>query len=573
MSQPVEFVRISDIAHAPSTTVWLPQHASSLPYTDGRRVEEYLARVLTSAQDLSSESFELESRIRDWPTRYHLSPARGQILRDFSLDRSARVLEVGSGCGAITRLLGERFQQVIGVEGSRRRASLARLRTRGMDHVAIVNARFEALRFDERFDVITFIGVFEYATMLDGSEDPHDHVLKWISEALAPSGQLVLAIENQFGLKYFAGDPEDHTGVRFDGLEGYRRFPQKARTFGITALTRRLSTYFDNVEYFFPYPDYKLPRCILRDRFFEMADVSELVAAFSRRGSNTLFDEEFVIRQLASNMMLPTFANSFLVVAGNGPGLHVKAPWLGVMYGDQRRPHLRSVTHVTEGEGSTLIVTKSPLAGGIVHDGPLTLKSSTTEWNSGQSIHAQVLERVKHRGLSLEDVVQPAKAWIDELRALARTKEVGVVVPGRFLDCTWRNTFCSRGRCAFIDMEWEWSEDVLLEVVLIRAVSEFLKAIEDMHGVNPEFRRGRWITIAKRIGRALGIRLKQKHFQAFYMLDGRLTEIVTKRSFIPQRLKTQLRFEVPLASRIGRGSELLIRRSWALLSRVGDMFR
>src|SRR5204863_824871 len=97
-------------------------------------------------------------------------------------------------------------KEVIAVEGSSRRASIARMRTRGMDNVRIINARFETLRFDEPFDIITLIGVFEYASMLQFDGDRHDRVLSWIAQALAPHGQLVLAIENQFGLKYFAGE-------------------------------------------------------------------------------------------------------------------------------------------------------------------------------------------------------------------------------------------------------------------------------------------------------------------------------------------------------------------------------
>ena len=38
---------------------------------------------------------------------------------------------------------------------------------------------------------------------------------------LSENGKLFIAIENRFGLKYWAGAREDHTGNYFESLEGY----------------------------------------------------------------------------------------------------------------------------------------------------------------------------------------------------------------------------------------------------------------------------------------------------------------------------------------------------------------
>jgi hypothetical protein len=98
-----------------------PEHRA-FAYSDGQAVEERLLRVLTEAADLSTMSRELITKITDWPSEYHLSPQRHNLLRHLDRLDGARVLELGAGCGAVTRFLGERGAYVSAVEGSLIRA-------------------------------------------------------------------------------------------------------------------------------------------------------------------------------------------------------------------------------------------------------------------------------------------------------------------------------------------------------------------------------------------------------------------------------------------------------------------
>src|SRR3546814_4502158 len=123
--------------------------------------------------------------------------------------RSMRVLEVGCGCGAITRHLAENFDHVVSVEGSIERAKLARLRTRDLDTVSIICGPFQEIEFVQKFDAIFCIGVFEYPAAFIAGEDPYRAALDYFSKMLTDDGILIIAIENQFGLKYFGS--EEHT--------------------------------------------------------------------------------------------------------------------------------------------------------------------------------------------------------------------------------------------------------------------------------------------------------------------------------------------------------------------------
>jgi SAM-dependent methyltransferase len=168
--------------------VWRLRGHERFAYSDGSESEAYLGSVLARAKDLGSDSAELESAIRDWPSEYHLSPARSRLLSGFRFRRDARVLEVGSGCGAITRFLGETFDSVVAVEGSPSRAALARMRTRDLPGVTVVCAPFHDLRPQIAFDYIFCVGVLEYSSSFVAGADPHDVVLRRFAEWLAPAG-------------------------------------------------------------------------------------------------------------------------------------------------------------------------------------------------------------------------------------------------------------------------------------------------------------------------------------------------------------------------------------------------
>src|SRR5580658_7624147 len=85
-------------------------------YSDGVEVEGRLFDIVSRATDRSTFSSELITCITDWPSEYHLSRARHCLLRPLNIQPGSKVLELGCGCGAITRYLGEIGAEVVAVE-------------------------------------------------------------------------------------------------------------------------------------------------------------------------------------------------------------------------------------------------------------------------------------------------------------------------------------------------------------------------------------------------------------------------------------------------------------------------
>lgn len=319
-----------DFEQATDSRLWAPKDgAVSFSYSDGEPTEQYLIGCLGSARDLSTGSEELGRCIRDWPTLYHLSPLRANLLRPIDFSQVSTILELGAGCGALTRYMGELGKEVIAVEGSFPRAKIGCLRTAGLENVQFVATPFQDVSFPSKFDMVTMVGTLEYSAKYIGGENPYGQALALAKSFLKPDGVLVLAIENRLGSKYFQGCGEDHTGIPYDGLEGYPSGAE-ACTFGEPELRQLLArSGYPHAKFLYPYPDYKLPRAML----FEpgVPDSSSEPFIYQWLGSGKpldysglavpeTFDPFLLNKHLEINSLLGAMANSFLVLAGSEDG-------------------------------------------------------------------------------------------------------------------------------------------------------------------------------------------------------------------------------------------------------------
>ena len=511
------------------SSVWVLPERKAFPYSEGPSSEKYLETVFRSARDLSSGSCELEGWIRDWPSEYHLSRKRAQLLRGFRFDPSKRVLEVGCGCGTITRFLGETFTHVVAVEGSLARARLARLRAKDMDHVSVVCAPFQDLTFRERFDLIFCIGVLEYSNLFVDGPDPFHSILRFFRDNLTADGAVIIAIENQFGLQYFSSCREDHTDIMFDGLEGYPRGGGKERTFGYHELRNLLAAHFEHIEFYFPFPDYKTPSCVLSERCLRRLKVAELVGRMQpsrhKGRSRPLFDERFVLPELEKNGMLPFFSNSFLVVAG-ARGHHVPFGGLGVFFSDGRVERLHTVSRIEEDPDGRVCVDKRPVNGDAVAAGALTLRGGRVPWVDQPTLQGLIVSRAKERALSIEELFSPCRVWLETIRSLSAAHGEPDMLPGTHVDCIWGNSILQDGGCRFIDCEWEWNEPIRVNLLVIRSIFELLNVVDTLSDVNPALAVDSRKRLIRDIARCLGVDVRQRDFDDFCRLESRLGEIV-----------------------------------------------
>lgn len=289
----------------------------------------YSGKDLYSDGDVENELLELvkeEQRYEDvirecckWPILYHLSPAREAIMEWFPIGSEETVLEIGSGCGAITGVLAKKARKVSCIELSRQRSLINAYRHKAQKNIEIHVGNFTDIYKGllEKFDIITLIGVLEYADSYVGGLEPAKTFLEMIGTLLKPDGKIVIAIENKYGLKYWAGCREDHLGRFYKGLEGYD-VTDGVRTYSREELEELAKSCAFDTEFYYPYPDYKFPTTIYSDRYLpKTGELNNNIRNFDMdRIIN--FDETKVFDHIVADGLFPVFSNSFLVILEKG---------------------------------------------------------------------------------------------------------------------------------------------------------------------------------------------------------------------------------------------------------------
>ncbi|MCH7946135.1 MAG: class I SAM-dependent methyltransferase [Armatimonadetes bacterium] len=289
-------------------TVNLDFYKGTDVYSDGDVEDEILdfaKRGLTYEQALEEND--------SWPVVYHLSPVRENLLSWYPFPKGCSVLEIGAGCGAVTGGICKSAGAVTTIDLSKRRSEILANRHKDAKNLEVIVGNLNDVKFPGQFDVVTLVGVLEYAGSFTDTRAPHRDFLKNIKRLLRPNGTLLVAIANRYGMKYWSGAPEDHTSLYFDGIEGYKRGAQ-ARTFSRNELASLIeASGFKVKRFYYPMPDYKMPVQIFSDDALPKRGEIEAHVPHYHAGRFRLFDESAAFDGVIDEGMFPFFANSFLV--------------------------------------------------------------------------------------------------------------------------------------------------------------------------------------------------------------------------------------------------------------------
>jgi SAM-dependent methyltransferase len=284
-------------------------------YSDGMIEDVLLDIVKNNSKDKYDHIIYEKS---EWPILYHLSPVRENIIEWIPFKENAKVLEIGSGCGAITGKLAEKSGNVTCVELSKKRSLINAYRNKEKNNIEIMVGNFQDIEknLDDDYDYILLIGVLEYAASYIKSNSPYREFLDIIKKHLSTNGKIIVAIENKYGLKYWAGCKEDHVSLFYEGIEDYIH-TNSVRTFSKKELISLHESCGLNIQaFYYPYPDYKLPLQIFSDEYLpKCGDLTNNLLALDN-DRIVSFDESRVYDSLIRDGMFQDFSNSFLIISG-----------------------------------------------------------------------------------------------------------------------------------------------------------------------------------------------------------------------------------------------------------------
>jgi len=488
-------------------------------YSDGA-VEDDLYQGFKS--DDNYEVIARSKKFTSWAHEYHLSPLRHNLLKWYPFDSNGSVLEVGAGCGALTGLLCNRLKKVTALEYSYRRALVTAQRHSKHSNLEVIVGGLQDFESEEQFDYIIVIGVLEYVGGFYGGKDPYKSFLAKLRKLLKVDGTLILAIENKIGLKYITGAPEDHTGLVFESIYNYAS-SKKIRTFCKKQLTEILnSAGFFNLRWYYPLPDYKLPKIILSDEMPPNNQSNRVWSLFpcktSGKPRKEILSEERLGKAFAEAGLFGEFANSFLVICRT----RMLSKGLCCLRFDSaksyRRPEFRTELMICRNDKEKFFI-KSPAS--EIAEPFIRLIAEREKANVDYlKEHFEVLcgkfegHRLRYEYLpynSLENTIASQlregncdkadvtlRLYVDKVRALKSVHtypseffakiaqepfgndgvKVDCLTRG-LLDLTPRNIHVDGSRWIVIDNEWSFDFHIPVVFILFRAILELVVELQD----------------------------------------------------------------------------------------------
>ena len=460
--------------------IYIPNKEVEFSYSDGDDNENYLLSTVKNAKDLSIGSEELFGAIKDWPSNYHLSPKRADLLRPLAEAlRGKKVLEIGCGCGAITRYLGELGCTVVALEGSKRRAQITRERCRDLHNVTIVSDNFNEFLWDEKFDFVTLIGVLEYSNLYIKAANPFLKLLEKTRSFLSTDGSLLIAIENKIGLKYWAGAPEDHIGKPYSGIENKYNH-HTAVTFGKQEIKQMLTkSGFADTAFLYPFPDYKLPDVVVTENAFRQKNINIsnlLVEKFDYMQSifyTNRFSTTLAAKSLLDNSLLSDFANSFLVVSHVTRGIQkLEGSSLSYIYSTVRKKKYCKETIIADSTEQGVEVKRSYIYNEKDREDSIVKNIISNErYIGGSLLFKELIPIVSNEGWKVTDLSNWATTYYTVLKHYAFEKENELWLDGKYLDLTPFNILLTEGNnYTVFDQEWVYYEAVPLYYVFFRGL-------------------------------------------------------------------------------------------------------
>ena len=422
---------------------------------------EKLRRFLSQSADLSAASRLCVPGI----DRVHLSPSRANLFRHLELAGQA-ILELGGGCGGLSRYLAEKASRLVVVESDAGLRTVLQERLRDCPEALCV-----ADAPDSLFDLVVLVEA-------PGGEarSSFDQRLGVARRHLRPGGRLAIAVNNRLGLGAWTGQPDPRTGFYFSAVAGGPEPNSwRSRREWLSSLTE-LGLVLQE-EYLLS-PDVWLPTCVLREELLRRdTDLAADLLCHQGFADTTLpafplLPPQLLAASVGRAGLLADFAPAFFWLLGESEAETEKNDplALGWHYASERRPATCTRFFLQEGE-----VWVAKKGSGELPAGELFLWRGETR--------QKVLQGERWRQRLIQAAYHENGRFEDELYSLlAELRERFLVGPqhleGKALDAILTNAVLQDGSTQLFDLEWELQGQLPTSWWVLRNVLAMVPSLE-----------------------------------------------------------------------------------------------
>lgn len=292
--------------HIGEAVLYIPEYTPDRP-EDGVDEQTRQLKEIVSQFPETEYHGQITGR-KSWGAMYQLAEPRSNIIEWIYGAADTKALELGAGCGTITSMLLKKCGEVVCQEENIHYCKLNAKRHENCK-LTIYAMPFEQCEplIGNDYDWIVLVDVLARAEA--------DKLLRQLAGHLKPQGMLIIASENKFGLKYWAGNKEANTLEYFAGLEN------RAQKQGVNLYTRRgleellAKAGFAKTRFYYPYPDHRFMRDLYCDQYLpQTGDLSYNITNYED-DRIVLFDEQKVFDNIIAENLFPLFTNSYLCLA------------------------------------------------------------------------------------------------------------------------------------------------------------------------------------------------------------------------------------------------------------------
>ena len=407
------------------------------------------------------------------------------------------------------------------------------------------------------WDYIIVSDAFARVPALIAGGDAYQQFFERIKKHLNPGGHVILAVDNRYGLTYFAGSKERLTGRYFEGLEGYGNSEGVSTFSKDSILTMVKEAGFTSVKTYYPYPNYRYMTAMYSEEHLpSVGELNNNLCNFEEERM-VLFNETAVFDGFIKEGKFQEFSNSYLFDL-TLEGQTRDEELLFVKYSVERDEKYRIRTEIVRKADGTKVVRKVSYSekaashvnrmkhweevlrkqyepeGVLINRCTLTDKGAEFEFLKGETLEsvldayldkndfAGFMGEIKNYTEKLEDILKPqpfvAREKFQEIFGDISFDTPQVAGELNNIDLIFSNIILNDGKWNVIDYEWTFDFQIPLKFIIHRAIVLYC-----------EHRKEKGIS-GEQICRMLGISegeeklfLEMEHRLQVYLLGGTKT--------------------------------------------------